>query len=201
MKKLISLIMAFCVLAPAASAELTKALQKQIDKEAQKQAADLKKAQWEVFGTSRTLEGSVIGHLSKTMNPGEACTEVVGVVAKIKSKSTGKQQALQNAAAQFAAAQVANVKSASGGAVAADASAFARFSAAFASVLEREVASVLRESYSVIRPVSPGVYDMQTVCTVSLSDGNEATRRALAEVGKQSPDFERWSTQALSSLK
>ncbi len=183
MKKFLSFIMALSLFSVAsASAEVPRALQKQIEKEAQKQTAELQRGKWELFGSSRTLEGSVIAHLTKTMNPEEGCTALTGNAQKIKVKSTGKQQAQTDAAAQYAASQVAQIKAAHAADVAADAGGFAAFAAAFAEALQREVAPAIRESYAVIRPVSPGVYDLQVVGTLSAADAASARSRALASL-------------------
>ena len=92
MKKLILLLMAFCLLLPFAEAQ-NRTLEKARQKEYKTKIKEYKKEGWKLFGSSRSLDVALLSHYDRLNNLGEDGREVVGIAAKFKSKNVGKQMA------------------------------------------------------------------------------------------------------------
>lgn len=189
MKKLILLLMAFCLLLPFAEAQ-NRTLEKARQKEYKTKIKEYKKEGWKLFGSSRSLDVALLSHYDRLNNLGEDGREVVGIAAKFKSKNVGKQMAINNACVTYAQQAGSHVKGrvvsdmAGDGVEASDE--FDHFYAAYERAVESEIKGEMQESYSIIRENGDGTYEMQVYYIVSESAASRARIRALENMAKES---------------
>lgn len=186
MKKFIMLVMAACLaLGAYAAPELTKKQQKEVNKEVKSKVKEYNKDGWKVFGTSRSLESAVRHHIATLKALDEDGYEVVGIANNFKSKSVGHQQAVNNACIEYAGKAGSTVQ----GMAMADLKGsgtdlndeFEHFYAAYTRNVEREIKNEMSETYSVIREVAPGRYEMQTFFIINESAAAKARQRAARD--------------------
>lgn len=204
MKKLITLLLALCLMAPAAmAADINKQLQKALNKEKKEKMKEYKKEGWKLFGSSRTLEVALLKHYDKLNSLGDDGREVAGVASKFKSKNIGKQMATNNACTTYAQQAGSSLKGrvvsdmAGDGTEAADE--FDHFYGAYERLVEKEIKGEMEESYSVIRDNGDGTYEMQTFFVVSENAASKARLRALENAMKESEAAQRHA-QKISSF-
>lgn len=191
MKKFIMAMLAVCLTFGAANAaELTKKQQKQINKEVKAKMKEYNKEGWKLFGTSRTMEAALTKHLEKLETLGDDAFEQPGIAVNFKSKSVGHQQAVNNACLEYAGKAGSSVR----GNITADLKAngvdvddeFEHFYAAYQRLVEREIQNEMEESYSVIRDLGNGTYEMQVFFIVNESGAAKARERAAKAAMKDS---------------
>lgn len=187
MKKVMILLMALVMIIPAYSEN--KALEKARQKELKEKLKEYKKGKWEIMG-SHTMEVSLAMHYDRLNQLGEDAEEIVGISTATKSKNTGKQMALNNAAILYAQDAGSTLK----GRVVSDMYAngadatgeFEKFYAAYERLVEKEIKGELDHSYTIIRPNSDGTYEIQSYFIVSESKAAKARQRALEDALKES---------------
>ena len=96
------LLLACCMMMPAAFAQNSKAMQKALQKEYKTKMKEFKKEGWKLFGSSRSLDVALLSHYEKLGREGEENYEIVGTSSQFKSKNVGHQRALNNAATIYA---------------------------------------------------------------------------------------------------
>ncbi|MDE6079648.1 MAG: hypothetical protein K2G35_06265 [Duncaniella sp.] len=191
MKKFLTLLLTLCLAIGACqAAELTKKQRKQIDKEAKAKLKEYKKEGWTVFGSSRTLESVLNRHLETLEEKGDDGYEVVGTAGNFKAKNIGHQQAVNDACISYAGmagsevrGQVANEVKANGTDLDDE---FEHFMATYQRLVEREIKSEMQESFSIIRELPTGGFEMQTFFIVSESAAAKARQRAAEAALKES---------------
>lgn len=149
MKKIIVALLALVLIAPVYAGS-NKALEKAQKKELKTKLKEYKKGNWEVLG-SRTLEVSLAKHYDRLNELGDDGHEVEGISTKTKSKNTGKQMAINNAAITYAQEAGSTLQ----GRVVADMNAngadpageFENFYAAYERLVEKEIRNELEPSY------------------------------------------------------
>lgn len=191
MKKLFAILMALCLLIPAVdvAAAGNKALEKARKKEFKEKMKEYKKEGWKVFGTSRTLEVSLLSHYDKLNSLGENGYEQVGFASNFKSKNVGKQMAANSAATDYAQKAGSTLK----GRVVADmagnntdgAEEFDHFYAAYERLVEKEIRNELTESYAVIHDNGDGTFELQVFYVVDESAATRARLRALENAKRE----------------
>lgn len=85
MRKIVIFLLAFCLVAPVVDAQ-NKALEKELKKEYKDRKKELKKGGWEIFGTSRSADVTLLKHFDKLNTLGDDAKEVVGIASRFKSK-------------------------------------------------------------------------------------------------------------------
>ena len=198
MKKLIMLIMACVLMAPAINAknDVNKELQKAIKKEKKEKMKEYKKEGWKLFGSSRSLEVALLTHYDR---------EVAGVASKFKSKSIGHQMAINDACLTYSQQAGSSLK----GRVISDMSGdgtdavaeFDHFFAAYERLVEKEIKGEMEESYSIIRDKGDGTSEMQTFFIVSESAASKARIRALEDAMKESEAAQRHADKIASFVR
>ena len=207
MKKLIMLIMACVLMAPAITAknDVNKELQKAIKKEKKEKMKEYKKEGWKLFGSSRSLEVALLTHYDKLEKLGEDGREVAGVASKFKSKSIGHQMAINDACLTYSQQAGSSLK----GRVISDMSGdgtdavaeFDHFFAAYERLVEKEIKGEMEESYSIIRDKGDGTSEMQTFFIVSESAASKARIRALEDAMKESEAAQRHADKIASFVR
>lgn len=175
-----------------ASAELTKKQGKQVNKEVKAKMKEYKKENWKIFGSTRTLESALSDHLSNLMLMGENGYEIVGMAGNFKSKNIGKQQAVNNACVAYAQQAGSTLKGrvvsdiAANGSDETAAGEFDHFYAAYERLVEKEIKNEMKESFSMIRELPNGTYEIQTYFIVNEDAASQARLRALENAAKES---------------
>ncbi len=205
MKKLIMLLLAVCLMAPMATADTNKQLEKALNKEKKEKMKEYKKEGWKLFASSRTLEVALLKHYDKLNTLGEDGREVVGVASKFKSKNIGKQMATNNACTTYAQQAGSSLKGrvvsdmAGDGTEAADE--FDHFYGAYERLVEKEIKGEMEESYSIIRDSGDGTFELQTFFIVSENAASKARLRALENAMKESEAAQRHADKIASFVK
>lgn len=189
MKKLLIMIMALMLIAPVANAQ-SDALNKALKKEYKTKMKEYKKEGWKVFGTSRSFEVVLLSHYEKLNNLGDNGYELVGIASKFKSKNIGHQEAINNACNTYAQQAGSHVR----GRVLSDmasnsddtSSEFDKFYGAYERSVEKEIKGELKESFSIIRELGDGNYEMQTYFIVNEDAASKARLRAYENAIKES---------------
>lgn len=191
MKKLIMLLLAFCLALPMTYADnKNKQLEKALKKEYKEKKKELKKEGWKLFGSSRSLDVALLSHYDKLTTLSEDGREVVGVATNVKSKNAGHQMAINNACITYGQQAGSQVK----GRIVSDLAAngtdatgeFDHFYAAYERLVEKEIRGEMEESFTIMREMTPGIYEFQTFFIVSESAASKARIRAMEDALKES---------------
>ncbi|MDE6336501.1 MAG: hypothetical protein K2J78_13555 [Muribaculaceae bacterium] len=189
MKKILTLIMALCFLAPAFGQNYSKMTEKAQKKEVKEKMKEYKKKGYDIMG-SRTMEVALVKHYSKLSDLGDNGTVFDGISTRTKSKSLGEQMALNDATLKYAQKAGSTVK----GRVVSDNFAdgttgegeFEKFYAAYERLIEQKVKHALEPSYSVIKDNGDGTYEIQSFFIVNESKARIAREQALEAALKES---------------
>lgn len=189
MKRLIIAMLALVMLAPAYAEKTNKALENARKKELKTKMKEYKKGNWEIMG-SHTMEVALATHYDKLNNLGEDGYEVEGISTRTKSKNTGKQAAINNAAITYAQ----NAGSTLQGRVVSDMNAngvdtsaeFDNFYAAYERLVEKEIRGEMEPSYSIIHNNGDGTFEIRTYFIISEKAASRARQRALDQALKDS---------------
>lgn len=191
MKKIMMLLLAFCLVVPMTYADnRNKQLEKALKKEYKEKKKELKKEGWKLFGSSRSLDVALLSHYDKLQTLLDDGREVVGVATNVKSKNAGHQMAINNACITYGQQAGSQVK----GRVVSDLAAngtdgtgeFDHFYAAYERLVQKEIRGEMNESFTIMREMSPGVYEFQTFFIVSESAASKARIRAMEDALKES---------------
>ena len=182
MKKILTLIMALCFLAPAYAQNYDKMIQKAQQKELKEKMKEYKKKGYEIMG-SRTMEVALAKHYSKLNELGDNATVFDGISTRTKSKNLGEQMALNNATIKYAQKAGSTVK----GRVVSDLygdgtsaeDEFEKFYAAYERLIEQKVKNALIPSSSIIKDNGDGTYEIQSFFIVDESKARIAREQAL----------------------
>ena len=186
MKKIIMFLMAAFMLSvvPATAQELSKSEKKSM----KAKIKEFKKEGWKIFGSTSSIEFALEKHLLKLQS--EDAIEVPGIASSFKSKTVGKQMALNSAMTNYASMMDSEIK----GKVVSDMQGdgefseteFEKFYAAFKRSVQTTIKDELKESFSIIRDKGNGTSEMQTFFIVDKHAASQARVRALEQAGKES---------------
>ena len=188
MKKIFVFMMAMLLAAPVVYAQNNKALEKaRANKTKMK---EYKKEGWKIFGSSRSIDVSLLTHYDKLNKLGEKGYELVGICAKYKSDNVGYQVAANNAATMYARTAGSTLKGRLVSDLAADgvdtSSEFDHFYAAYESLVEKEIKGELRQSYAVYKDLGNGEKTMQVFYIVDEEAATNARIRAYNNALRES---------------
>lgn len=197
MKKVIMITMMLALCCPSVSLAQNKALSKALKKEYKTKMKEYKKEGWKIFGSSRSLEVSLLTHYDKLNKGGDDVYEVVGIASAFKSKNVGKQTATNNACNLYASQAGSHIKGrviSDMGANSDDVSAeFDHFYAAYERLVEKEIRGELNESFTIIRDKGNGSYEMQIYFIVNESAATKARIRAFENAAKESEAAQKYA--------
>lgn len=198
MKKLILLIVTFFAFATVGT-YAKDPLEKELKKEYKKKMKEYEKGGWVVFGSSRSLEVSLLKHYEKLNEGGDDVQEVVGIASQFKSKNVGHQTAINNACNTYARSAGSHIKgrivsdmASNGDDVLAE---FDHFYAAYETQVEKEIKGELSESYSVIKDNGDGTYELQSYFIVNESAATKARIRAYENALLESQAAQNYADQ------
>lgn len=187
MKKLIMILMALCLIAPAAMADLTPKQEKLCNKNAKTRAKELKKQGYTVMGTL-PLEDVLYKHYAKLEM---GATEQQGN-GHSKSKNNGRQMCLTSAMSEYASKAVSQIKGRSvtdayGNEVDTENDPeFARFYAAYERLTQKEIKGELQESFTVVKENPDGSFDFQMFMLVDENKALARRQKALQDAAAES---------------
>ncbi len=158
---------------------------------------EFKKGGWMLYGSSRSLDVTLLNHYSKLNKEGEDAYEIVGTCSKFKSKNVGHQTCINNACNIYAQQAGRQLK----GRIVSDIAGngddvsgeFDHFYAAYESLVQKELNGELQESFSVIRSNKDGSFEMQTFFVVSESATTRARIRAYENAAKESAAAQKYT--------
>ena len=199
MKKLMMLLLAFCIAMPMTYADnKNKQLEKALKKEYKQKKKELEKDKWKLFGSSRSLDVALLLHYDKLQRLGDDGREIVGVAGNVKSKNAGHQMAINNACITYSQQAGSSLKGRVVSDLAADGTdgegEFDHFYAAYERLVEKEIKGEMEESFTVIREMAPGLYEFQTFFIVSESAASKARIRAMENAMKESDTAKKHAT-------
>lgn len=181
MKKLVMILMAFCLTMPAT----VNAQSKAVKKEVKAKMKDYKKRGYEVFGTSRTLETVLTKHYTTLEEKDGKVMEIVGF-ARAKSYNVAATAAQNSAANRYATTASAQVKGRMLADMANDVAnleaEFDKFYAAYEAKVEQEIRGELRPSFSVMKKNDDGTIQVEAFYLVD----EDAASRARINAFKNS---------------
>ncbi len=188
MKKIIMLIMALCLIAPAAVAQqaLTPKQEKLCNKNAKDRAKQLKKDGYDIMG-SLPLQDALYKHFAK-MEMG--ATEQMGN-GHSKSQNNGRQMCLTSAMSEYASKAVSQIKGRSvtdayGNEVDTENDPeFARFYAAYERLTQKEIKGELQESFTIVKKNADGTYDFRMYLLVDEDKALARRQKALKDAAAE----------------
>lgn len=190
MKKTIMLLLAFLMMMPCAMADRRKDLEKARNKQVKERLNKWKKDKWEIFGSTNTLEVALRQHLLTMEESDGLASEVSGVANGFKSKNLGRQACFNNACLTYAQLQGSDLQARmfEEGFLSMEDSAaeFEHFNAAYERAIQREIKGEMKESFSIIRQLPDGNYEMETFFIVNDQAASSARLRALENALKES---------------
>lgn len=204
MKQILTLILSLLLVVPGANAQNNKALERALKKEYKSKMKELKKEGWKLYGSSRSLDVVLLQHYQKLNDPELVSYEIMGSSTQFSSKSIGHQQCITNASAIYAQSARRLVQ----GRITTDFGAtgnvkeeFEHFYAAYESLIEKEINGELQESFSLIREVKKGVFEMQSYFIVSEDAATKARIRAYENALRESEAAQKYSNQISNFIK
>lgn len=210
MKKSIVFILSLLFVVAAVQAE-NKTLQKAREKEYKAKMKEFKKAKWELFGSSRTIDVALLEHYDKLNTLGEDANEIVGIASRFKSKNIGHQQAINNGCLNYAQQSGSTLKGRMMGDMAGDSDdtsgEFDRFYGAYEREIQKEIKGELKESFSIIRCLNPTAsekereYEMQTFFIVNEKAASKARIRAMENALKESEMAQQYAQKVSDFVK
>lgn len=199
MKKVLIFMMALLMIAPVYAEN--KALEKARKNELKQKTKEYKKGKWEIMG-SHTMDFALAKHYDRLNQLGDDGHEVEGISTATKSKNTGKQIAINNAAITYAQEAGSTLK----GRVIADMNAngadpageFDNFYAAYERLVEKEIKGEMEPSYSIIRQNPDGSYEIRAYFIIPESQAAKARQRALEQALKDSEAAQKYADKISS---
>lgn len=202
MKKAIQLLMVIGMLmaSPVVSAQ-TKALSKAIKKEYKAKKKELEKGGWEVYGSPRSVDVTLMKFYEK-LNENENLTVITGIAGAFNQKSLGRDKAIVNAQqvyARSAATIISGRFISETGSMSDDVEAeFEKFNSTYQGAVMKEIKHELSECFSVIRQVETTangkpVYEMQTYFIVDNVAAKRVRLNALRECLRESKEFQQYA--------
>ena len=196
MKKVITILLMLALVMPAAVAQ-NKLLLKAQKKEYKAKIKEFKKEGWKLYGSSRTIEVTLLTHYDKLQQLGENGYEVMGEASSFKSKNVGKQMSINNACNIYSRNAGSHVKGRVVSDLAGDVNntdaEFEHFYAAYETLVEKEIKGEMQESFSVIKDNKDGTYSMQTFFIINEDAAVKARIRAMENAMKESEAAQKYA--------
>lgn len=203
MKKLLFILMAFCLMAPVANADLNKKLDKAKEKAVNAKIKQFKKEKWNIVGT-KTIDLAVLQHYIDMDQPDEEVLEKVGVGVS-KSKNNAIQMATNNAMIAYAGDAGRSLKGRVMSDIYADGAndegEFDHFFAAYESLVEKEIKQEMQPSFTLYKVLPDGRYEVNTYYLVSENRAAKARMRALENAVKESEVAQKYTDKLSDFVK
>lgn len=193
MKKFIALLatITLCFAISVSASAQQKQLNKALQKEFKTKMKEYEKNGWKIFGSSRSLEVSLLSHYQKLNEDG--ITEAYGTTTST-SKNVAKDKLLMSACVTYATKNGSQIK----GRIIEDMGSivsteeleeFDHFYAAYENAIQAEIKGELRQSYSIYRPIKVNgkeAFEFETYYIVDEAEASKARIRAFQNAAKES---------------
>ena len=202
MKKLMLMLMAFCLTLTVQAQDLTKAQEKAIKKEVKAKLKDFQKGGYEIFGSARTLEVALTKHYTALEKGGDDVIEFVGhsQARSANVAAAAAQNSAANAYATRASLQLkGRVLSDMASDVANQATEFDKFYAVYEGKVQQEIRGELKPSFSVKHANPDGTISVQAFYLVNERGANIARLKALENSLKESEVMSKYA-KTLSNI-
>lgn len=193
MKKFIALLatITLCFAISVSASAQQKQLNKALQKEFKTKMKEYEKNGWKIFGSSRSLEVSLLSHYQKLNEDG--ITEAYGTTTST-SKNVAKDKLLMSACVTYATKNGSQIKGRiiedMGSIVSTEELAeFDHFYAAYENAIQAEIKGELRQSYSIYRPIKVNgkeAFEFETYYIVDEAEASKARIRAFQNAAKES---------------
>lgn len=177
MKKALIMLLAVMMAVPALAAS----------KPYKKKIKEFKRAGWEIYASSRTLEEAVRLHCEALEKGG--VYELSGTATGIKSPGVGRQIAMNNACVDYVQQEGRFLR----GRIASDAYAdecpeeeFSHFYSAYENLLQKEINGEIRPSFTLVRTVGDGTCQMMSFFIVDEDAASRARIKAMEAAARES---------------
>lgn len=194
------LVIGMLMACPVMNAQ-NKALDKALKKEYKAKKKELEKGGWEIFGSSRSIDVTLLKHYEQ-LNENENLIIITGLSGAFNQKSLGRDKAAVNAQTAYAR-QASSVISgrfiSEAGSASNDVeSEFEKFSQLYEGAVMKEIKNEMIESYSVIRQIETTatgkpVYEMQSYYIVDNAAAKQARLKALRECLRETEKLQKYS--------
>lgn len=206
MKKILVAILVLSFLAVPAMNAQSRQLKKQLKKEYKLKIKKYSKEDWEVFGTSRTLEVALLMHYDK-LNDGEKREIVVHTTST--NKNIGKEKLLANACSQYAQSMGSNVKrrivSDMGSKISPEELAeFEAFYSAYENNVAAEIKGELYNTFCLYREIKLNgtqAFEFEGYFIVDLEAASLARIRAFENAARESAAAQKYAEQVSEFIK
>lgn len=184
-------------------------LNKELKKEYKVKMKEYSKGGWELFGSSRSFEVTLMKHLDK-LNSNDNIKEIFGSASRVSSKSVGHQVTINDACRTYAQNAGSHVK----GRVVSDLGAdgedsrneFEHFYGAYERLVEKEIKGELVESYTICREIGKDdngkpIFEMMTYFYVDEDAATQARIRAFENAAKESAAAQKYAENVSNFIK
>ena len=204
MKKFLVFILAILFAMPVMVQAQNKELEKQLKKEYKQKLKQLKKEGWQIYGTSRSLEVSLLLHYQKLNENG--AQELLGTASNCVSMNVCRQMALQNACAYYASLAGSKLKGRIVSDLAANASGdlsaeFDKFYAAYERLVEKEIKGEIQASFSLLKKNANGSNELQTFFVINEDAATKAHIRAWENAARESEVAQKYAKEVSDFIK
>jgi hypothetical protein len=206
MKQILFFMLALTLLATPVVNAQNKQLVKEAKKEYKKKMKKYASENWEVFGTSRTLEMSLLMHYDKLNDEGvqEITTQTISA-----NKNLAKEKLLMNACAKYAQAMGSNIK----GRIVSDMASkfspqeleeFENFYAAYENNVAAEIKGELKNTFCVYREIKHNgtpAFEFEAYFIMDMEAASKARIRAFENAAKESAAAQKYAEQVSKFIK
>lgn len=198
---LVTMVLAFCLGQSIITDAQSRQLKKAQKVEYKKKIKVLQKGNWEVFGTSHTLDVALLQHYERLSK--EGVTEVMGVTTST-NKNIGKEKLFMSACADYAKYAGSHVRGRivedMGSVMTTEEKAeFEHFYAAYENAVEKEIAGELQPSYMIYRSVGKNngnvLYEFEGYYIVDEVAASKARMRAFENAARESAAARKYAKQ------
>lgn len=195
------ILMALCLIAPVANAELDKKAQKKVEKMAKDKVKSLEKQGYTVMG-SMPMKESLIKHYTAIE---QGAVEQIGT-GRANSKNNGRQMCLTSAMSEFSSKALSEIKGRTvtdsyGNEVDTENDVeFSRFYAAYERLTQKEIKGELQESFTVLKQNSDGSYDFEMYMLYDEDKAAQKRQKALKEAAAESKLAQNYAEQVSSFI-
>lgn len=181
----------------------SKAMNKALQKEYKSRKKELEKGKWEIFGSSRSIDVTLLKHYEQ-LNENENLIVVPGIVDNFSLKSIGRERALMNAQTAYAnkckaviSGRAINEMTSSTDDIEAEVE---KFSAIYEKAVMKEMQNELTESYAIIRQTGKSdsgkpVYEMQIYFLVDNTAAKQVRLTAMQECLRESVALQKYKKE------
>ena len=185
MKKFLVFILAILFAMPVMVQAQNKELEKQLKKEYKQKLKQLKKEGWQIYGTSRSLEVSLLLHYQKLNDDGSQ--ELLGTASNCVSMNVCRQMALQNACAYYASLAGSKLKG--------------RIVSDLAANASGEIKGEIQASFSLLKKNANGSNELQTFFVINEDAATKARIRAWENAARESEVAQKYAKEVSDFIK